>query len=62
MPAAGTRFAIDAAKLAINTGAGATVMHDGKRVVLTVTERTALEGALPIADEMIALAYRRPAA
>jgi hypothetical protein len=60
---AATRYACDAAKLAIANGAGATVKHDVKGlVVLTVMEETALEGALPVADAMIALAYGRPAA
>jgi hypothetical protein len=56
-----TRYAIDAARLAISNGRGTTVRHSNK-LVLTVTEDTAMEGALPVADRMIALAYRRPAA
>jgi hypothetical protein len=53
-----TRYACDAAKLAICNGPGATVRH-GDKLVLTVAEDTALEGALPTADEMIAAAYDR---
>ena len=56
-----TRYACDAAKLAISNGPGATVRH-GDKLVLSVSDKTALEGALPIADAMIAAAYRKPAA
>ena len=56
-----TRFAVDAAKLAISDGLGATVRHDGQRLVLTVTDELIAEGALPLADAMIAVAYRKPA-
>jgi hypothetical protein len=58
---AATRYACDAAKLAICNGTGTTVQHCDK-LVLTVTERTSLDGALPVADIMIAAAYRKPAA